>query len=258
MDYQGYEVDASNSGCCYKNGNVIVSVTGAPSETFASACCSIETYGKNPTAFWNYSYNSAECCDGQAMCGELNGKKICSCCKNECIGCNNDGTCPAGQEKVVNHIDGIGACGYVCCEKKADKNQQWVIPAEEHIFNCTCTNYENYEDYQIAGAVNGVCCGYYGNYAAAKSDCDYYTEYIRSFSIKENNGVYYCAEEGSHKNGCCWGCDGGDMSVDDYDTYTYLSSSKYRHKSTDSMDKTTTKCYCSDSGDPKIGNECAC
>ena len=85
-----------------------------------------------------------------------------------------------------------------------------------------------------------------------------YVEEKYSYSIKENGGVYYCAKEGSHEQGCCMSCDDGERGLGDFNTYTYLSSSKYRHEHTDDLDETETTYYCSDTGDPKNGSEEEC
>ena len=70
-----------------------VAVSGAPI-TGLETCCSISTYGPNPTAYWDGS--SAKCCKGKSACLTEDGTKECFCCtatemqnsQEKCEACN--------------------------------------------------------------------------------------------------------------------------------------------------------------------------
>lgn len=209
--------NGSSVGCCY-NGKV-VSVLDAPNNQ--EACCDTETYGANPTAYWNGG--SAICCKGEAAKKD-DGTYVC--CPIE--------ECSDGQELVTNYVDGIGACGKVCCEVKEDWSEYW--------------DWEGFMRYSsgwtVSGAVNGKCCGGYTLGSGSMPD-QFFTF---SFNIRNNDG-YYCGEsmEASSLTGE-YPCN----------VWYYESDSKYCVGVVGgcATDGDEMYCTCSSKGDPQNGSEC--
>ncbi|MBO7332818.1 MAG: hypothetical protein J6U64_04060, partial [Alphaproteobacteria bacterium] len=133
-------------GCCAgdtaENPTHKVAETAVGAPNGEGACCDIATYGTKPSAYWTGS--SAQCCAGEAK-PKLDGSGY------EC--CPVADSCPDGSTPVTNYKDNVGACGKVCCEVKAD------------IYNDLSDGdgpaFSKQLDYEVAGAVNGSCCGGY-------------------------------------------------------------------------------------------------
>jgi len=189
--------NGSSVGCCY-NGKV-VSVLDAPNNQ--EACCDTETYGANPTAYWNGG--SAICCKGEAAKKD-DGTYVC--CPIE--------ECSDGQELVTNYVDGIGACGEICCTKKEGYTE--YSPEGCSLSDDSCTK-TTYSDYQAVGGVNGSCCG--GEYGGVEKsfkvgdDLDTSSS-IKTYKVRDNNG-YYCALDTS-----------GSSTADYSDKKVHLSDSE--------------------------------
>ena len=164
-------------GCC--SGDTIknpthkkVSVLDAPNGE--ETCCDISIYGENPTAYWKNG--SAICCKGQAAKKD-DGTYVC--CPNE--------VCKEGQYSKVNLVDGIGACGTICCSKPADYSE---TDSDGMVYA--------YSGYTLADyAQNGRCCG---GYTSTKDTFNGYLDHESSstFAVRNNNG-YYCATSGWSK-----------------------------------------------------------
>ncbi|MBO7332908.1 MAG: hypothetical protein J6U64_04515 [Alphaproteobacteria bacterium] len=185
-----------------------VSVLDAPNGE--EACCDIATYGSNPTAYWNGS--SAVCCKGEAK-KKTDGTYVC---------CSVVETCPDGSTPTPNHVDDIeGTCGSICCKVKADVYSD-ECEGSEGIFegDCSsecieqtnsevCMHFEREQSgYVVVGAVNGSCCGGYTSESNSQTDYweDGWVDEISwsststAYTIKNNNGGYYCADDGSYEH----------------------------------------------------------
>ena len=172
----------------------------------------------NEEAYWNGS--SAQCCD----------------------------TSQGKYKLVKNYTNGIGENGYACCEIKKDE----VINYNDERTKQTIAQ----TGYQIIGAINGSCCGGWTQKTHDQADLTYYGEWkttvalteTHDFSINQNGGVYYCAEDYM-------------ITRDESDPLLltagygagYPSSSKFCTY----FNYQPESCRCRDSGDPKNGSSCA-
>ena len=165
--------------CCEgKKTHKVTSVLDAPNGE--EACCSVASYGENPTAYWNGS--GPTCCKGDAKKKIDNSGYVC--CPVE--------TCSDGQEPVDNYVDGIGVCGKVCCEVKAD---------EEGYYDDGYYSGPWKRTYGVSGAIDGKCCGGETSYTVSRErwwgggDCLETVESSNAYSytVLDNNG-YYCAK----------------------------------------------------------------
>jgi len=223
---QGEDCECCDGATEENPTQVVVSAVGAPDGQ--KACCGIETYGANPTAYWTGS--SVQCCAGEAK-PKLDGSGYVCCPVVE--------TCPDGQEPTDNYVDGVGLCGKVCCEKKEDYENTYINEGLTH------TDYRG--DYTIVGATNGACCAGYkkDEFLCDGQDCPAKEGADRDYQVLENGGTYYCAI--SYTGYHCWFEDDCDYH---FEATRYLSSSKYCRYYVDEG------CLCSSKGDPQNGSWC--
>ncbi len=121
--------------------------------------------------------------------------------------------------------NGVGEAGYACCEIKDNVYED----SPDGLFATSA-------DWTVIGATNGKCCSGYTQYASDFHGVDY----ILSFSIRQNGGVYYCASE----------------LTSETDKDYYESDSKFCHDTYMDQELLYKDCFCSDSGDPRNGTTC--
>ena len=162
-------------------------------------------------AYWNGS--SAQCCD----------------------------TSEGKYKLVKNYKNGVGEAGYACCEIKEDEKTS----ENNGIYTTTGTGYT------LVGAVNGSCCGGYASYHSidnGQTDQDgnpYWTNRTSTFSVRQNGGKYFCAEEYTETAGIS-----GNIR------YTARISYESDSRWCVHEEGSSSACFCSDSGDPKNGEYC--
>ena len=145
------------------------------------------------------------------------------------------------HELVKNYKNGVGEAGYACCQIKKDEK------ITESYYQTTKTNYV------LVGAANGSCCGGYTSYYSMDysiSSDGYWTDRTSSFSVRENGGTYFCAEEYTESAG-----------VQDNLRYTadisYESNSRWCAHEIQGGGREDYACFCSNTGDPKNGEYCS-
>jgi len=167
----------------------------------------------------------------------------CEICK-----CDTVETCPDGQVKVKNYVDGIGACGEVCCEWKEDKSSVYHHEYEGKIMQ---SDYSWSKNYAVV-ATNNVCEGRYQIVGAKRVNFDGSVdgpgEGSGSISVKENGGKYYPADE--FESAFL-------PRIGSVERWYYPSNNTYCSQRWDSINGWNNPyCLCSDSGNPLYGSSC--
>ena len=141
--------------------------------------------------------------------------------------CCADGVCcdTTTHELVKNYVNGTGEAGYTCCSigEKEDFYSGWTV----------------------AGAINGTCCSGWTSFYKDNTqhpDAITISSNTFSYSIRQNGGVYYCAEDSHHLMTTNVGIT-SDAEV------VYISDSQLCYLSSGSY----TSCSTSQKGDPAYG-----
>ncbi|MBO7332166.1 MAG: hypothetical protein J6U64_00695, partial [Alphaproteobacteria bacterium] len=181
--------DADNTACCEASkvcGEGENKICCGEDEVCAGdvCCASDKKCGENCCSDGQECKNGTTCCDiiDKSKCpnGTMIASDSCEICK-----CDSDTECSDGQVLMKNYVDGVGACGEVCCEMKEEP-----LPSSGNRNSVQSA-------YKVIGAIRGVCCGGYtseefnygidgdGNPIDPGSS-------TMTYSLKENDG-YYCA-----------------------------------------------------------------
>ena len=171
---------------------------------------------------------------GNCVCGE--GKISCSsgenaCCDSELEACCGGKCCPGGCNAAGNDClcegDTVGVRNYgsgpqvVCCPVSADNPGATMWDVSEM-------------DYQVAGAVDGKCCGGYTRIGYLNTENFETIDWEElNYDVKLNGGEYYCARWGKYIYG-----------LTDY----YVGSNQYCYSNT--PDQSDLDCVCSSVGNP--------
>lgn len=170
----------------------------------------------NEEAYWNGS--SAQCCDTKT---QYTGDPP------YVIGVSL-GNIPYTKKLVKNYTTGQDTTSYACCPSFADASKPYDYEAD--LWGETVRNY------QLAGSVNGSCCGVHTTSSLDFEKDGYSLVYTSSATIYQNGGVYYCAiSRLSERDGAVY--------ESASKVCTYYNGSK-------------VGCTCSTSGDPMNGTPC--
>ena len=136
---KAYKQSATAEACCTgatatNPTHKVVTVEGAPTADLET-CCSIATYGENPTAYWDGT--KAQCCKG-----------IVACLDGDCICCPTS-TC--GTENVFAYRDTY--LGIACCNGKLFDMD---LTDEYNEVLCCKAKYDVYQD--VSGESWYDCC----------------------------------------------------------------------------------------------------
>ena len=232
--------DAGNEtyACCVgskgknKTHKVVEDVLGAPNGE--EACCSIESYGKSPTGYWNGS--SAQCCKGKARKNgvDSNGKEVYACCTGD--------TAENPTHKKVSVLDaphgeetccdiatyGANPTAYwngssaQCCKGEAKKKSDGTYVCCPVVDSCPdgSTPTPNYVD-DVEGTCGSICCEWKKDYTQTEAmgiDDDVWAYVYEGWTIV-----------GSTNGKCCSGYTGGGsgmmykdgVDIEMKDTYSY-------------------------------------
>lgn len=199
-------------------GNITCDVECTENEKCTPAgCCGLKD------EVYTDENDKKRCCAGEVKWRSSDAVQVC---------CPIPEKCPEGQELVTNYIDEIGACGKVCCTKKADEGGS--------------TNYT------LAGAVNGSCCGAYQSASSSTIECDSTGSCLgnsfsstNTVSVRINGGVPYCAISNTNT------ISNPDGSVAGVYSSTYVSDNKFCDVAkTGDGEVYQNACMCSSKGDP--------
>ena len=217
--------DGSKGVCC--DGNVYQPDT----ENTSFACCPT---GKEVSIVQGKENLNHCCSEGQKA--YWNGSSA-QCCAT------------ATHQIVTNYISGQTDTAYACCEIKEDTYSERI----DTEFDEKYTN--SFTGYTVAGAINNSCCGGYSAIRAERltnssGKLQAFDDYSSSYKIRENGGVYYCAEETDWLDSL--------ISEARREKGMYISDSKYCisydtiHNGT--IFSSYTECRCSDKDDPRVSS----
>jgi hypothetical protein len=238
----------SETGCCATDKICGTKCCGEGEDCAGDTCCaSDKKCGDMCCGEGQTCQNGTTCCDiiDKSKCP--NGETMiafdgCEICK-----CDGDTECPEGQVLVKNHENGIGICGQVCCEMKEDYYAEDDAAQLGSMFK---ERHYSKTGYVVEGAIGGACCGgyvYEEDRGINTFGRDWGTSYSRSYSIKTNNGVSYCASTYYYR----------EFASTFEQKNEYVNDGKVCYLSGGGGSWGVDYCQCSDVGDPVGGKTCS-
>jgi len=232
--------DAGNEtyACCVgskgknKTHKVVEDVLGAPNGE--EACCSIESYGKSPTGYWNGS--SAQCCKGKARKNgvDSDGQVKYACCEGDTAenptqkkvsvldAPNGEETCCDIATYGANPTAYWNGSSAVCCKGEAKKKTDGTYVCCPVVDSCPdgSTPTPNHVD-DVEGTCGSVCCEWKEDYTQTEAmgiDDDVWAYVYEGWTIV-----------GATNGKCCSGYTGGGsgmmyedgVDIEMKDTYSY-------------------------------------